>query len=491
MQSTAQKFVRLAGTYILGDIITKGGAFLLLPIYTRFLEPADYGILSITTLVAGLLNMLLSLGLTGAVLHFYPRISDDAARSAFVGSLWLALLIVGGVTVGILLLVGDMLFGAVFKQVPFHPYIALSLGTVFAQTTCIAFQQSIFRAQERASAYVRFSIASFALLTTITLVLVVWMRLGVYGSVLAQFIAAITMAVIAARFLLRSIRPTIHWHHVQTALAYGLPLVPHLLFQWVLDASDRIILERFVSLDELGVYSLAYQFGLVFSMLILSMNNSMTPTFSRASVSLEERENLQHLLNYYVFAIALIGLGIALMAGPLVLLLLPVAYHEAEELIPWIVLGYLCLGLYYIFMSALAITAGKTRLVPLATLIGASVNITMNLVLVPRVGVMAAAISTAAGFAVLMTVMFVFAYRERILNYEYPRFCKALLAAALLYGCGWMMLRGSPLLNLSLGLMLVLCFPVLLLALGFWNERERGVLLTLPYRLSILWQKRN
>ncbi|NTW97827.1 MAG: oligosaccharide flippase family protein, partial [Oscillochloris sp.] len=178
MRPTLKRISRAASTYVLGDIITKGGAFLLLPLYTRFIPPDGYGVLALTTMISGLLVMVLSLGFTGAVLRFFPRLADEAERRAFLGTLWVTLLVVCGVVLGLLLLGGSLIPGQmIFRQVPFHPYLSLTLVTVFAQVTCTSLLMATYRAREQAAAYVTISVSSFLLLSLTTIGLVVGLQM--------------------------------------------------------------------------------------------------------------------------------------------------------------------------------------------------------------------------------------------------------------------------------------------------------------------------
>ncbi|NTW02112.1 MAG: oligosaccharide flippase family protein, partial [Oscillochloris sp.] len=248
-----KRFSRLASTYVLGDIITRGGAFLLLPLYTRFIPPDGYGMLALTAMISGLLSMALSLGFTGAVLRFFPRMADDAERRTFLGTLWATLLIVCAAVLGLLLLVGSLSPGQIFRQVSFYPYISLTLVTVFAQVTCTNLLMAIYRAREQAAAYVAISVGSFLLLSLATVALVIGLHMGAIGAVLAQALAAAAMAAYAAIRLASTVGLHMRRSHLVAALAYGLPMVPHLFGQWALSAADRLILERYVALSDLGV----------------------------------------------------------------------------------------------------------------------------------------------------------------------------------------------------------------------------------------------
>ncbi|NTV64064.1 MAG: oligosaccharide flippase family protein [Oscillochloris sp.] len=472
MRSTLKRISRAASTYVLGDIITKGGAFLLLPLYTRYIPPEGYGLLSLTTMISGLLVMVLSLGFTGAVLRFLPRLPDEAERRAFLGTLWATLLVVCSLGLGGLFLLGSLSPGQIFHQLPFHPYLSLTMVPVFAQVTCTSMLMSIYRAREQAVAYVTISVASFLLLSLVTICLVVGLRMGAVGALLAQALAATVVAIYAATRLARIVGLHMRRDHLLAALAYGLPMTPSLICQWALGAGDRIILERYVSLADLGIYSLAYQFGGILAVLALSLSNALSPTFGRVGVDAAEVPALRRATAYYALLLGIAALAVALFSGEVIALILPATYLAASALIPWLALGSYILGISHIFSNTLAFTAGRTRALAVITAFGAGINIGLNLLLVPHMGVLAAALTTALGYAAMAVPSAWLALRCGVASFDLRRMLQSAGAILLCYLIARALMRFGPAINIAIGLASIAALPALLAALGFWQADE-------------------
>lgn len=483
MLATVRRLTRLSAVYALGDIVVKGVGFLLLPLYTRFLTPADYGIIALTTMIGAVLNVLLSFGMTGAILRFYP-LTPAAERPRFFGALWALLVIIPGIGTLLLDQFGAPLFALLFRQTPFDPYIRLTLWSTWLLTAFGLLPPTLFRAREQAGRYIGFSLFTFSATTLATIGLVVLLGRGARGAVEAQFLAAALTAGLALVVLLRETRPNLRWAQLQPALAYGLPLLPHFLAHWALGVSDRAILERYVGLDQLGIYLLGYQFGMIYQMFNTSANNALMPMFSRAATDQRERDLLPRVTTYYALVIAATGLAIALLAGEAITLALPAAYHPARTIVPLVVLGYLAMGLYALPMNALALTLGKTRAVGVITASAAALNIGLNLLLVPHWGILAAAVNTALGYAALAGLVFWRSQRARPFPYEYGRLGKIALAVAAIYALGCLLLRFGPLVNLSGVLLLLALLPLALAALGFWNAAEKEQIARLRRKLA-------
>jgi O-antigen/teichoic acid export membrane protein len=168
---------------------------------------------------------------------------------------------------------------------------------------------------------------------------------------------------------------------------------------------------------------------------------------------------------------------VASTASDLIELLTPPSYHAAGELVPFIALGIAAMGFYFIPMNLLSMTAGRTGTIPLITVTAATVNVGLNLILVPRMGILAAAIDTAIGYGLLALLTTAYAQRVMHLDYEVVRILKIALAALLVYGAGLLagdaVLGADPLFDLALKLCLAGLLPIVLWLLGFWTPGEK------------------
>jgi O-antigen/teichoic acid export membrane protein len=479
MSATAGKLARLSAVYVLGDILTRGAALLLLPFYTRLLTPDQYGIVGAAEMVKQVLLMLLPLGLTGAVNRFHHQLADDAARRRAFGAMWL-LLILGPLLATLALdLWGRPLLAALFPSTPFDPYLRLAIWTAYLQSAFVLIPPVLLRAREQAGRYIAYNLGFFALTNSMILLLVGARGGGAAAYLGAQLIASALMAVIAVAFLLPAARPALAWGALAPMLAYSLPLVPHFLGHWALGLADRAIVERYAGLAALGVYTLAFQIGAVAQVALTAGSNALLPTFARAARDPAELARLPRAATYYALAAAALVLALALAAADIVRLATPPAYHGAAPLAVVLVVAALPLGLYYLPMSALAQTAGRTAEVPLLTLVAAAVNIGLNLLLVPRFGAMGAAVAAVAGYAALLALVALLARRVAPVAFEYGRVARILLAFGASLALGLAGLRLGPLANLLLVPPLLLLLPLALTLLGFWRPGELAALRSL------------
>src|SRR5262249_32513334 len=151
---------RGGASYAVATFATRGFSFLLLPVYTHFLSPSEYGLVSLSDIVAISIQMLGGLGLAPAVQRLYFKYEGDERAAATASVLraalaWLVLVL------GVALLAGEPIMRLVAPHfaAPFFPYVALSLVTATG-TLVIDYRQTLFQTEERPSPYVRLALAS-------------------------------------------------------------------------------------------------------------------------------------------------------------------------------------------------------------------------------------------------------------------------------------------------------------------------------------------
>ena len=480
--SKLKRILRLSSIYAAGDILTMGIGLILLPLYTAFLLPEEYGILAVATVVGTVAAIVLTLGLNGSALKFYYDLKGDE-RKRFYGSLWIFLIAIPAAVLMIIEVSGARFFSLVISQVPYSPFIRLALWGSFFTVAFMTIAKELLRASERAWAYTGLSVAYALLVTIFTAGLVMGLKQGAEGALWARLIAVMVTAVFSTIILRRSIQFSFDPFLLKKALLFSLPLLPHFLSRWVLHASDRIILERFVPLADVGIYAVGYQIGTIMMLFALAGNNSIIPMFGRLDVKKEKDvSHLMQIITYYILGLTFIGVAIALLSPEILHLISPAEYHSAARVVPWIVLGYLFMALYFPPMNSVTMILGKTRTVGFCTTGVALLNIGLNLWLIPIYGMLAAAVTTAIAYMVLFTAIFIFSRSMIPLPFEFRRISIILIMGLATFWIGWNLsppgLWGGI---LTKGVSL-LAFPVLLLFSGFFNQQERHVASEICFR---------
>ena len=405
--------------------LAKVVTFLLLPVWTAFLGPEDFGIVGTVRAYAMLLVPLVALGVPAAVVRQYH--AADGAGSGdwpryfssnlyFLGALSAAV-------VGLGLLVGPRLWGLTGSELAFSPFFQIALiGVPFA--VFLQLVQSNHRARQEHTVAVTIDLGISLGPIVFALVFVVGLGAGPEGY-LAGGLAALAVVALAVLFVRgrELLVPRFAWGDVRGALRYGMPLVPHVIAGVVFSVSDRIMLERMCGLGVAGVYNLAFQFAQMAAFLILATNQSWSPRFYQILNS-EDPAKIQHSLRRYacwwVSFFAVVCGGVILFGEYLVYLLTPESYHGAGVIIPALTLGYFFQGIYFIGVNPLFYHK-KTSLIPLLTASTAVGNVGLNLLLIPALGAVGAAVATLSTFVVVAAVANVVGHRFCRVSYPLLR----------------------------------------------------------------------
>ncbi len=420
--------------YALASLAAKTLGFFLLPLYTRFLTPADYGAIALAETLAAVLATCFSLGLEPGMRRLYFQYEADPGR---LGSYLSSVLRFAAASAVVLFAIA-FLFGPGLLRlldprlaVPFYPYAALAIGAAgLAQV--IQYRLGLYQAEERPRSYALLALSSTLLTAVAAITLVVFVRWGALGMLLGKLIAAALVAVLAVFLLRRWLKFPAQWRYVRETLPLALPLVPHNLMALGLVAADRFILEHYRSLDEVGLYSLAYTFGMAMYLVASSIAQAwQTIFFDVARRGEQSRATLGRLssgLAIFLVSVAVFG---TLIAQDFTRVLDP-RYGAVGGLIPWIIAGYLLHAWFGLFHLA-AWQGKRTKFILFASALACAANIALNLWWIPHWGMYGAAYATAAAYALEALLMYFYGQRVYRLGYRAGRMTAALavFAAAL------------------------------------------------------------
>jgi O-antigen/teichoic acid export membrane protein len=424
--------------------------------------------------VFSLLSITLALGMPAALLRFYfDYKGDEAMLRRYIGTVTVFGIGCGLLGSVILTLLGPAIFGWLLPNTPFNPYVMITVWNAGISVVSVLVLQ-LFRARQQAQYFVTFSLVDFGLTTALIILLVVGLRLGALGSLWGQLLAAVVMAVPALWVLARAGALGFSWRLLRPSLAFGLPLLPFLLGTWALNVSDRIVLDGLVSREALGLYTLGYQFGVLLNIIAMALNNAWQPFFYQSASEGGNDAMIGTFITYQVALMTLLALAVALLAPEVIRIMAAPAYWAAATIVPWIAAGYVARYLYFFPVNSLLFKK-RPGWIAAVTILAAALNIGLNLLTVPRFGIMAAAVNTLLAFVVLFGLVYVAGQRVFSVRYEWGRLLWLFALALALFVVGWWLVpSGNLLLSIVLKLILLAALPALLWLTGFLMPPEKA-----------------
>lgn len=461
-----------ATIYGVGQFLVSVIGMIADPLLSYLLTRADFGLLGLTRSVSNLLANVYRLGLDGAANRFYYEVEHDpVARRRVVGTLntfllaWLLLLTAAQE------IFGPAVYRRLFDDVPYAPY-GRFVAYALLCNGFVAVAQTIWAAQERARRLVGLRIATALLTNAAMFGLLLTTHLGVRSVYWAQVLAPTAMLYVHLRFAWGTFGFAWEPRVLGRALAFSLPMVVHLGSHWALDTADRLLLDRYLGREAVGLYTVAYGTTSTLLQVNGAINGAYVPQFIRA-LSQGERAFVARAITYFLGAAAAAALGFLALGPTLIRAVYAARFAPAAALVPPLALGAFFHALYLIYVNGL-FQAKRTTFIPVYTALAGAVNIGLNLWWIPRMGAMGAAWATLAGYAALFLLFRFGCNRVMRLPFERGRLARALGAAAVAAAVAWILDGRFPLwVELPAKLAAVLLAPILLVATGFLTHEER------------------
>jgi O-antigen/teichoic acid export membrane protein len=457
--------------YGLGNYGVKLVGFLLIPVYTRYLAPADYGVMAMVSSFGQALFIFLNLGQSTALFRFYYEDDTPEGREKVIaGSLWIALVISTPITLLAMALSGPtarLLLG----DSAMVGLVAIGILTV-ACRQLLRLPFAVLRADERDTRYATWSVVRTALSAGLAIVLVVGVQLGVWGVLLSQLLAEAICCLILVPPIARSLRAGWQGTQVREQLMFGLALVPGAMAGFTLDLSDRFFLRHYSNLEQVGLYSLGYRLGEIIFFITAAVQLAWPQFIFANRKSPQAKELYSYATTYYLAGMLFLVLGLSAVAPELVQLMAAPRYHAAAPVVPIVALAGLCEGLRYVVTIGIAF---QRRPIIRSAAMGAAalVNVVLNVLLIPPYGMMGAAWATLAGFVTLIAVEFTVSRRFYPIPYQYARLAKLAGVVTTLYVASGMVPPGVPLaVAAEKTVLLLIGFPALLWLVRFFEPAE-------------------
>ena len=274
---------RVAGAsaiYGLANFGVRALNFLLLPLYTRYLAPTDYGLIALAETFAAFLALVIGLGFDSGLQRMYFHYVDNStALASYLGSTIKFALAAAAFAVLLTVTAGTPVLHAFAPRFDVPARFLVWAIITAASAQFLQYKLIVFQCQGKPKLYVFLSVASFVLTASFAVALVVFAHRGASGMLLGKLAASLLGLVVALFLFSDALRAPFHWRFVRETLAIGLPLVPHQLMAGGLMVADRFILSYYRDLSEVGLYSIVYTFGGVMSLVTLSLTQAWAPAY--------------------------------------------------------------------------------------------------------------------------------------------------------------------------------------------------------------------
>ena len=440
--------------YGVGVILSQLVGFLLLPLYTNYLTPADYGVLQLVEITTGMLGIVVGIGVSLAFSRFYYEYKKDRERKEVVSTTYISISLLSGASLLILsyfsgFFAEHILDNVEYKAIFQYSFLALFCGLV------LDIGQIYLRLLHKSTIYLGVSILSLVIGISLNIYFVAYAELGVLGIIYSSVITKLVIGIPITLVIIKHVGLRFRMLLMSEMLRYSMPLIPSTLATQIVNYSDRYFIKYFMSMSDAGIYSLANKIGTAIHMLITSPF-LMTFLPRRFEIAEEEgvRDTFSMIYKYYTILITYAALGVSVFSYEI---------HDAALFVPLITLSMVIFGMKYHFEFGILYTK-KTMSYLYINVFTMIAHILLNILLIKNYGLWGALFASLAAVTLNTGLIYLVSQKLYKINFDLMRSLMIISTGVSIYYMAiYPLFEGITVTIIYKGFMLLIFLPVLYL----------------------------
>lgn len=471
---------RKSGVYFIGQVLSRVIGFVMLPVYTHYISPTNYGAMEMIEILASCLMFIVAVNIGESMGRFYYAEKDQGKRDKVVSTSYIGISILG-IPVVLLALILSPIIAGIISDEPEYGYILqiAFVSTWFAVICDIGF--SYLRMIYKAKLFVTVIIIQLIIALTLNILFVVFMEMDIlgvfYSTLISQAFAGIVLAVGVLKKTKLHFSRSLFWELVK----FGMPIVPSRIAMMLGFVSNRFFLRWSNSADptfalaQVGLLSLGHKFGLVINRFVtVSFNSYWNPRRMELLLNAEPeaKRTVARVCTYATMGTFFAALVIASGIESVIEIIADPSYHDAYIVVPFISLAYVALSIETHFVAGLHYSK-QTKWLTYISFFGLGIVLIWNYIFVPKYGLIGAATSNLAGF--IFRLFFIYKVSQRLFKipYELGRIFVIFLVSIVIYFIAQTINLDSPYWTFLARMGVVMFFPILFFLIGFYTKGER------------------
>ncbi len=464
--------IRQSFYYGVGNVAVKFVGLILLPIYSRKFAIETYGLLALFEVIAEIIIAFSSLGIMGGFNRWYwDQDSQSKQKSLFFTTMLFSIL-----STSIFLLISFWVI--CHYSMPIFS-VEIGTGLMLIYLINILFRVILNRflmlmqIKQLVKKQTKYVLLNMGVVLISTLFFILKLDMSLEGIFLGQICGNLLVIILILPIILGEMEFKIEWKLLKEIVVYSYPLAISGIMSIVMTFSDRFILKHFFTLGTVGQYSLAYKISSLIKLFVvrsflksysfkyyLEIKNEMHNKFFYKSVT------------YFTFVSIYSTLVLCILSGLLIKVLLKnVDYLDSLVIVPYLLIGIVLEGIRSMLTMPL-MKLKKTKIVSLVSIGSGLLNVILNFLIIPSMGSIGAALTTAISKAVAVTIFLIFNKKYGYSDYEVVKYLKAfIVGAGLIYI--WIIIPELGIfLKIVIDLIILILYPVILNLIGFFESSE-------------------
>ena len=401
------KFLNDTLVYGLGFVLLRGISFLLLPIYTNLLSTYDAGIIFIIYTILAFLNPVFSFGMDSALLKFFN--SKSYQKVEIISSSIIALVVSSAVLSSIIIIVSFI--GKPLFNMNYNWLMIISMILFFDSISSRLL--IIVRLLERPFYYLFIGFINIVSSLALNIYYIDYKQLGEQGAIYALALTSLIQFIGLVPILFKNINiSNFNTHLLKKMFLFGFPFFPAAILFIVTGMVDRFFIKYYLNVEQVGIYGAGYKIGSLISIVVIAFNLNWQPYYLKYQKNEFFSKNIKKISQ--LFSVFLLLITTLISIGWVLITKIQLFNHhligfefwDAGIIVPWVAFGYYFYGLFILQMPSIYIK-NKQLWIPFFWGLAAIINIILNILLIPRAGIMGAGVATLLSYLTMFISLYV------------------------------------------------------------------------------------
>lgn len=402
----ASYLLKNTAIFALGNLATKVISFFLIPLYTNILSTSEYGVVDLVATVATVAIPVFTLNIMESVMRFNLDRDADHNKITKIG----IVILIGAAMMSLLIIPVCSVFKGL-SELRIYVYLYC-----ISQAACQVFLCDL-RGKELIFQYSIGNIINTVLISVFNLVFLLVFKLGIKGFLLAYILANLCVSIYSMLVgkSYKAIFEHIDKNLMIDMLKYSIVLIPTSFMWWIINSSDHLMVTGMLGLAANGIYAVSYKLPTLISTFTGIFNQAWSYSAIKEDSSKDIETYTNSVFRSMIGVIMLVGLGMMTFIKIILRFYVAKNYYEAWQYTPFLIIGcvYMTLGT---FMSTTYTVHKDSKGFLISGTVGALVNIILNCILIPLIGVYGAALATCISY--ISVFIFRTIHTRKYIHYE-------------------------------------------------------------------------
>lgn len=453
--------------YGIGLILNRSLGTLLLPLYTLYFTTADLGMYSIIYSIWLFVNVIYILGLETSFLKFFIASDNEKFKSETYSSIIASVTFTSLFFSALIFYFADNISQLIeFDNLSKGAYLIKILAVMLFVDALYRFPLLLLRAELRAKAYFVLTTVTLVINLLLNFILIINFQMNI-EAIMYSYIASAGVTFLLSLIVTRQyLKPAISFEKIKEMISFGFKFIWIGLMIIIIDQSDRFFLKYFFDESVAGIYQAVYRLAAVMGLIITTFKFAWTPYFLNLEKNPENKKIISNIFTYYIFVATFLLLFFSFFTEHIVKLkifgisFLDENYWQGLNILPYLFLAYFFSGIFS-FLNVAPFFSNKTFLLLIVTIIGTIINLAINFLIIPSIGMTGAAVSTFLTYFVMTILIYLISQKIYPIPYQIKNITIILLSGFIFFTLFQYLELQNAIYNLFLNVAYIIVFTML------------------------------